>query len=161
MGMIVRMEPRINPPERIMRDLGVNTTGRVQEFLTSRVLHRMRRYIPSSNPSAPGTTATGLTTQTGPASITVNAPYARYLYMGSKMRDPSGGGPFPIFDGAGADRRLEGFRYRKGAHPVATGVPLTYTNPNTGDHWDRMLVRNEGAAISQEVAAYVRRLRNP
>lgn len=159
MGMLVRMDARINPPERIMRGLGVNTTGRVQQFLTSRVLFHMRRYMPWLS----GTTATGLTTQTGPASIAVNAPYARYLYMGSKMRDPNGGGPFPIFDGAGVDRRLEGFRYRKGAHPVATGVPLSYThttNPAAGDHWDRTLVANEGAVISQEVAAYVRRLKN-
>lgn len=159
MGMLVRMDVRINPPERIMRGLGVNTTGRVQEFLTSRVLFRMRRYMPWLI----GTTATGLTTMQTPSSIVVNAPYARYLYMGSKMRDPNGGGPFPIFDGAGVDRRLEGFRYRKGAHPVPTGVPLTYTrttNPYAGDHWDRTLVANEGAAISQEVAAYVRRLKN-
>ena len=96
MGMLVRMDVRINPPERIMRGLGVNTTGRVQEFLTSRVLFRMRRYMPWLS----GTTATGLTTMQTPSSIVVNAPYARYLYMGSKMRDPNGGGPFPIFDGA-------------------------------------------------------------
>lgn len=157
--MVVRVDARINPPERVMRGLGVNTTGRVQNFLTARVLHRMRRYMPWLE----GTMASSQTMQLSPSMIVVNAPQARYLYHGMKMRDPNGGGPFPIFDGAGADRRLEGFRYRKGAHPVATGVPLSYThtaNPAAGDHWDRTLVANEGAAISQEVAAYARRLKN-
>lgn len=159
MGMLVGMDARINPPERVMRDLGVDSTGRVQEFLTARVLLRMRRYMPWLS----GTTATGLTTMQTPSMIVVNAPYARYLYMGSKMRDPNGGGPFPIFEGEGVGRQLVGFRYRKGAHPVATGVPLSYThttNPYAGDHWDRTLVANEGAAISHEVAEYARRLRN-
>ena len=155
--MLVRVNARINPPERIMQGLGVETTGRVQDFLTARVLLRMRRYMPWRS----GETASALTMQQSPSMIVVNAPYARYLYYGMKMRDPNGGGPFPIKD---ANGEFQGeFRYRKGAHPVATGVPLNYThttNPFAGPYWDRTLVQHEGAQISQEVAEYARRLRN-
>lgn len=153
--MQVRVDARINPPERIMRGLGVETTGRVQSFLTARVLLRMRRYMPWRS----GETASALTMQQSPTTIVVNAPYARYLYYGMRMRDPSGGGPFPIKDEAG---NVVTFRYRKGAHPVATGVPLQYThthNPLAGPYWDRTLVQREGAQISQEVAEYARRLK--
>lgn len=153
--MRISVDARISPPEAIMRGLGVNDTGRVQEFLTARVLMRMRRYMPWLS----GTTASALTTQTSPTTITVNAPYARYLYMGSKVRDPNDGGPYPIKDETG---NVVTFRYRKGAHPVATGVPLQYThttNPEAGPQWDRTLVKREGAQISQEVAEYARRLK--
>lgn len=154
--MLVRVDARIGPPERLMRGLGVDTTGRVQSFLTARVLHHMRRYMPWRS----GETASALTTQQGPAMIVVNAPYARFLYHGMRMRDPNGGGPFPVRDANGEFRGE--FRYRRGAHPVATAVPLDYThatNPLAGPYWDRTLVQREGARISQEVAEYVRRLR--
>lgn len=154
--MLIKVDARIQPPERLMRGLGVDTTGRVQSFLTSRVLLRMRRYMPWRS----GETASSLTMQQGPSLIVVNAPYARYLYMGSKMRDPNGGGPFKVYD---ANGEWQGeWRYRKGAHPVATGVPLDYThttNPLAGPFWDRTLVQREGAQIAQEVAEYVRGLR--
>lgn len=156
MGMLVRVDARIQPPERLMRGLGVETTGRVQSFLTARVLLRMRRYMPWLS----GTMASAQTMQLSPSMIVVNAPQARYLYHGMKMRDPNGGGPFPIKDETG---RVVTFRYRKGAHPVATGVPLQYThttNPYAGPYWDRTLVQREGAQIAQEVAEYARRLRN-
>lgn len=153
--MLVRVSTRIQPPERLMRGLGVDTTGRVQSFLTARVLLRMRRYMPWLS----GTMASAQTAQLSPSLIVVNAPQARYLYHGVKMRDPNGGGPFPIKDETG---RVVTFRYRKGAHPVPTGIPLQFThttNPLAGPYWDRTLVQHEGAQISQEVAEYVRRLK--
>lgn len=154
--MLVRVDARIQPPERLMRDLGVEETGRVQSFLTARVLHRMRRYMPWLS----GTMASAQTMQYSPSTIVVNAPQARYLYHGVKMSDPNGGGPFPIKDETG---RVVTFRYRKGAHPVPTGIPLQFThttNPLAGPYWDRTLVQHEGAQIAQEVAEYARRLRN-
>lgn len=153
--MLVRVDARIQPPERLMRGLGVETTGRVQAFLTARVLLRMRRYMPWLS----GTMASAQTMQLSPSMIAVNAPQARYLYHGVAMRDMSDGGPFPLRDETG---RVVTFRYRKGAHPVATGVPLQYThttNPYAGPYWDRTLVQREGAQISQEVAEYIRRLK--
>jgi len=153
--MLVRVSTRIQPPERLMRGLGVDTTGRVQSFLTARVLLRMRRYMPWLS----GTMASAQTAQLSPSMIVVNAPQARYLYHGVKMRDPNGGGPFPIKDETG---RVVTFRYRKGAHPVPTGIPLQFThttNPLAGPYWDRTLVQHEGAQISQEVGDYVRRLK--
>lgn len=153
--MLVHVTAKMPGVQRTMQELGVTDKGRVQSFLTQRVLLRMRRYMPWLS----GGMATTQTRQTGPAEITVNAPQARYLYMGSKMADPNGGGPFPLYD---EDGNFTGeFRYRKGAHPVATGEPLTYTrtvNPDAGDHWDRTLMACERDAIAAEVTAYARRI---
>lgn len=76
--MIVRTDTRLVPPARVIEDLGVDGQGAVQRFLTDRVLFRMRRYMPWLT----GFTATSLTQATGAATITVSAPYARYLYFG-------------------------------------------------------------------------------
>ena len=77
--MLVKVKSsELRPVERIMRDLGVNERGRVQEYLTDRVLFRMRRYMPWLT----GITATSLTMVTSPTTITVNAPYAMRLYDG-------------------------------------------------------------------------------
>ncbi len=156
MGVVIKMDTRIQPPARIMRKLGVNATGRVQSFLTARVLLRMRRYMPWRE----GVLANSQTAQYGASTIVVNAPQARYLYHGVKMRDPNGGGPFPLKD---EDGNFTGeFRYRKGAHPVPTGEPLQYThttNPLAGPFWDRTLVQHEGRLIAREVTEYARRQR--
>lgn len=69
---------KLVPPDKVMRELGVDERGRVQKYLTDRVLFRMRRYMPWLT----GLTATSLTMVTSPATITVNAPYAQYLYNG-------------------------------------------------------------------------------
>ena len=113
----------------------------------------------SADMQGPELVASAQTMQYSPSTIVVNAPQARYLYHGVKMSDPNGGGPYPIRDETG---RVVTFRYRKGAHPVPTGIPLQFThttNPLAGPYWDRTLVQNEGAQISQEVAEYVRRLK--
>lgn len=76
--MRVTVDKRFNPPSEIMRGLGVDRRGRVQQFATDRVCFRMRRYMPWLT----GLTATSLTQVTSPTAITVNAPYARRLYEG-------------------------------------------------------------------------------
>ncbi len=145
--MLVRVSKRFKPPEQVMRDLGVDERGRVQQFATDRILFHMRKFMPWRE----GKLAPSLTQATSPTTITVNAPYARYLYEGQAMRAPGNQGPFPVGNGE--------FRYRKGAHPVPTGKPLNYTkttNPLAGPHWDRTLMQYEGAAIAEEVEMYAR-----
>ena len=153
---VVRMSAKMPGVRQAMEELGVTERGDVQSFATQRILLHMRRYMPWLS----GEMATGHTQQTAPAEITVQAPQARYLYMGSKMRDHNGGGPFPLKD---EDGKFTGeFRYRKGAHPVATGIPLEYThtvNPAAGDHWDQTLMQEEGATIASEIIEYARRRR--
>jgi len=61
-----------------IKSLGVDKTGDVQAYLTSEIRRRMMRYMPYRT----GTLSGKLTFISSPASITVNAPYARYLYYG-------------------------------------------------------------------------------
>lgn len=153
--MLVRVTTKMPTVAQAMETLGVDASGRVQDFVTQRILLHMRPYMPWLS----GEMATGQTHQNGPSEIVVSAPQARYLYMGSKMRDPDGKGPFPLKDEDG--NPTGEFRYRRGAHPVATGEPLTYThttNPYAGDHWDKTMMADQRDAIAAEVTEYARRL---
>jgi hypothetical protein len=152
---MIRVSAKINPPKAVMASLGVDERGRVQEFLTARVLLHMRRFMPWLS----GEMASAQTQQLSPTTIGVMAPQARYLYFGKKMRDPDGGGPFPILDPNG---EFQGeFRYRRGAHPVPTEEDLEYThdtNPDAGPYWDVTMVNQEGDQIAREVTEYIRRM---
>ena len=76
--MRIVVDKRFKPPAEVMRELGVDARGKVQQFATDRILFRMRRYMPWLT----GLTATSLTQATSPTTITVNAPYAQRLYSG-------------------------------------------------------------------------------
>ena len=79
--MRVKVDKRFQPTAKMLRGLGVDKAGKVQAFATDRIIFRMRRYMPWLT----GLTATALTMVTGPAEITVNAPYARKLYEGDNL----------------------------------------------------------------------------
>ncbi len=76
--MRIKISANILPNREIIDRLGLSQKGNVQQFLTDRVLFRMRRYMPWRT----GHTAESLTIASSPTSITVNAPYAQYLYNG-------------------------------------------------------------------------------
>lgn len=61
-------------------------------------------------------------------SIIYYGPYVRYLWEGKRMvNSATGKGPMYI--------PAIGYRWPKGAKLVATGEPLHYHTPGTGDHW--------------------------
>lgn len=76
--MQVKVGKKLSPPKSVMRQLGVDDQGAVQQFATDRILFHMRPFMPWLT----GLTATSLTQASSPTSITVNAPYALRLYCG-------------------------------------------------------------------------------
>lgn len=77
--MRVRVDVSMLPARQIMEGLGVTERGRVQQFLTDRVLHHMRPYMPYDT----GAMADLQTMVTSPTTIFVAAPYAGYVYEGA------------------------------------------------------------------------------
>lgn len=76
--MRVRVDVSMLPARQIMEGLGVTERGRVQQFLTDRVLHHMRPYMPYDT----GDMADLQTMVTSPTTIFVAATYAGYVYEG-------------------------------------------------------------------------------
>lgn len=148
--MRVKVDVSMLPARQIMEGLGVTERGRVQQFLTDRVLHHMRPYMPYDT----GAMADLQTMVTSPTTIFVAAPYAGYVYEGYAMKAPGNQGPFPVGNGE--------FRTRKGAKLQPTSKPLNYTkitHPKAGPHWDRTMMQEEGEQIAEEVQAYVRSMK--
>lgn len=76
--MLVRVEVNMPDAQALMKKLGVDRAGRVQQFATNEVMARIRKYMPWDT----GYTANTLTYQTQPAEFVTAAPYARWLYNG-------------------------------------------------------------------------------
>lgn len=121
---------KINP-NKLAKRLGVSPGGKVQEFHTSNVARRIKKYLPYRNyGSVQKALDIGVNLKTG--EIKVNLPYAKYLFYGKVM--------------AGKPKR-------------PTGKNLRYTAfPNTlaGPFWDRRLKQNEMKQITSEANMYIR-----
>ena len=134
---------------QIVRSHGLERNGDVQRYWTNIVNRRLSRYMPYRLGDLSGK----LKYVSGPAEITVAAPYAKYQYYGKVMIDPE-------INAAGFLTKDGTWRSRKGVVKVLTDRPLSYDtskNANAGPYWDRRLVAAEGAAMAQEIRAYIRR----
>lgn len=145
----MRVTVKCRSASQIIRAHGLDRNGDVQLAWTNIVNRRISRYMPYRS----GALSSKLKYISGPAKITVEAPYARYQYYGKVMIDPK-------INAAGFLTKDGTWRSRKGAVKVLTDRPLSYDtskNANAGPYWDRRLVAAEGAAMAQEIRAYIRR----
>ena len=145
--MIVQV--KCKSASQIIRAQGLDRNGDVQRTWTNIVNRRISRYMPYRS----GALSSKLKYISGPAEITVAAPYARYQYYGKVMVDPK-------INAAGFLTKDGTWRSRKGAAKVLTNRDLVYDtskNANAGPYWDRRLVAAEGDAMVQEIKAYIRR----
>lgn len=145
----MRVTVKCRSASQIIRAHGLDRNGDVQRAWTNIVNRRISRYMPYRS----GSLSSKLKYISGPAKITVEAPYARYQYYGKVMIDPK-------INAAGFLTKDGTWRSRKGAVKVLTDRPLSYDtskNANAGPYWDRRLVAAEGAAMAQEIRAYIRR----
>lgn len=76
--MLVRVGANLMPPEELVKRLGVDSQGKVQQYLTERVRFHMGPYMPYDT----GAMSERQTQVISPTSIFVGAPYARYVYEG-------------------------------------------------------------------------------
>lgn len=150
MNAVGHVRVDMKPVRRIMARLGINARGDVQRFHTANVLRRIQRYMPYRS----GVTIHLMVAQSpvNEPLIHVNVPYARMLYYGKVMVDPK--------TGAAGFLTANGWRSRKGVPKVVSGRDIQYhktKNPKAGPFWDRRLAAAEGAVMSAELQAYVRR----
>lgn len=71
-------------PQNTMKRLGLEQRGRIQKVWTANVARRIKKYLPYRNyGSVEKTLDVGTNLQTG--EITIDLPYAKYLYYGKVM----------------------------------------------------------------------------
>lgn len=150
MNVVGHIKVDMAPVQKVMDGLGVTARGDVQKFHTANVRRRIQKYMPYRT----GATIKLMIVQS-PADepfIHVDAPYARMLYYGKVMVDPE--------TGAAGFLTKNGWRSRKGVKKVESSRKIKYDqtkNPKAGPFWDRRLIAEEGAAMQQDLQAYVDR----
>ena len=145
--MIVQV--KCKSASQIIRAHGLDRNGDVQRYWTNIVNRRLSRYMPYRS----GALSSKRKYVSGPAEITVAAPYARCQYYGKVMIDPK-------INAAGFLTKDGTWRSRKGAVKVLTNRPLDYDttkNERAGPFWDRRLMAAEKDAMIREIKEYVRR----
>ena len=118
-------------PQQLLSDRGLNNCGRVQKYVDSEVIRRMKPYTPMLS-SALIKSAT-ISTKIGSGEVKQNTPYARYQYYGKLMVS-----------------RLTGSAYaRQGESKVLTNKNLNYRkiNPNAGAFWFERMKSDHKRAI--------------
>lgn len=118
-------------PQQLLSDRGINNGGRVQKYVDSEVIRRMKPYTPMLT-SALIKSAT-ISTKIGSGEVKQNTPYARYQYYGKLMVS-----------------RLTGSAYaRQGESKVLTNKNLNYRkiNPNAGAFWLERMKSDHKRAI--------------
>lgn len=118
-------------PQQLLSDRGLSNGGRVQKYVDSEVIRRMKPYTPMLS-SALIKSAT-ISTKIGSGEIKQNTPYARYQYYGKLMVS-----------------RLTGSAYaRQGESKVLTNKNLNYRkiNPNAGAFWFERMKSDHKRAI--------------
>lgn len=133
MNITGKVTVNMKPVNQIMKRLGVDSRGAVQQFHTANVIRRIQKYMPYRS----GALIKQMIAQS-PISepfVRVEAPQARYLYYGKAME---GKAPKTV-----TDRDL---RY------------TTTKNPQAGPFWDRRLVAAEGKALQSDLQSYVNKL---
>lgn len=117
--------------QQLLSDRGLNNGGRVQKYVDSEVIRRMKPYTPMLT-SALIRSAT-ISTKIGSGEVKQNTPYARYQYYGKLMVS-----------------RLTGSAYaRQGESKVLTNKNLNYRkiNPNAGAFWFERMKSDHKRAI--------------
>lgn len=151
MNVVGHIKVDMAPVSSIMRRLGVTPDGKVQEFVTNMVNHRITRYMPfrssvlATKAKIPGSEHLEDRKRiTGPTEITVFGPYAHFQYEGKVWIYPPTGSTWAPKDGM----------------KEKTNRDLTYDkskNQRAGPHWDRRLMAAEGDAMRQDLQDYVNR----
>lgn len=125
-----RVKVEMKPVNKIIARIGVDSTGRVQRFVTNTINRRITAYMGYKT----GFMATKAKYIKSPTEIEVSTPYARYNYYGKLMVGP--------------------------APKTLTDINLQYDkshNQKAGPFWDRRLMAAERKKIAQEATEYARR----
>lgn len=145
----MKVKVRMNSASQILREHGLDRDGAAQRYWTNIVNRRISRYMPYHS----GALSSKLKRITGPTEITVDAPYARYLYYGKVMIDPA-------INAAGFVTKDGTWRSRRDSRKVLTGRDIQYDttkNAQAGPLWDRRLIAAEGPAMLEEMRVYIRK----
>lgn len=139
----MKIKVKMKPAAQIVKRLGLDEKGDVQNHFTKIVSHRMTRYMPFRT----GALSTKLKRIKSPTEIEVQGPYAHYQYEGEIW------GPNIPKKENGV---IDGYWSPKIKYP--TGRKLDQSkgkNDRSGSHWEKRVMAEEGKAIVADLQRYI------
>lgn len=119
--------------------LGLTDKGEVQIYASNKASQMMEKYVPFAYGSGSHLRSS---VDIQPDYVEYQTPYAHYIYEGELYVDPETGSAWA----------------RKGATKIPTGIPLSYHEPGTGPHWDRLMMTAEGSDFNRAVRNKVKEM---
>lgn len=136
---------KMNATNKILKDHGLSKDGRVVQYITTTAERLMNPFIPFQNGEL-----RRLKSYPSPSKIKYTSPYAHYQYKGDEYISPRLGV-------SGILLKSDRWWSPKGEKKKKSGKKLTYHEAGTGPEWDKLMMKQKGKELIQDVQKYVNR----
>lgn len=130
-----KVKVKINKTSQILKDHGLDESGRVIRYATTRADALMMPFIPGGS----GGQLAKLKAYPKANEIKYISPYAKYQYYGKLMLAKNGSS-----------------WAKKGEKKVLTSRNLKYHTSGTGPKWDKMMMQRRGNELIKDVENYTK-----
>lgn len=133
-GFKFNVKVKLNNANKIIKDHGLDSNGRVTRYLRDEADRLMMPFVPGG---AGGMLAKQKTYPSA-STIKYTSPYAHYQYTGKLMLTKSGSS-----------------WARKGEKKHYTSKKLKYHTSGTGDHWEKLMLQRHKNSLTKDVQNYI------
>ena len=140
----MKLVVQIKPTAEIVKRLGLNPGGKVQKFWTQRCAACISKYLPFRAANSFGAALDRGISPDG-TKITLDLPYARFLYYGKLMVGEKTGSAYARSD----EKKVV-------AVPEKDLIYTTTHNQQAGPYWDRRMIQNDMPGLEKELEEFVK-----
>lgn len=133
-GFKFNVKVKLNNANKIIKDHGLDSNGRVTRHLRDEADRLMNPFVPGGA----GGKLAELKTYPNNYSIKYISPYAHYQYTGKLMLAKNGSS-----------------WARKGEKKHYTSKKLKYHTSGTGDHWEKLMLQRHKNSLTKDVQNYI------
>lgn len=134
-GFKFNVKVKLNSSNKIIKDHGLDSKGRVTKFLRDEADRLMNPFVPGGS----GGELAKQKTYPSASTIKYTSPYSHYQYTGKLMLAKNGSS-----------------WAKKGEKKYYTNKKLKYHTSGTGDHWEKRMLQRHRASLTKDVQNYVK-----
>lgn len=133
-GFKFNVKVKMNSVNKIIKDHGLDSNGRVTRHLRDEADRLMNPFVPGGA----GGELAELKTYPSASTIKYTSPYAHYQYTGKLMLAKNGSS-----------------WARTGEKKHYTNKKLKYHTSGTGDHWEKLMLQRHKNSLTRDVQDYI------
>lgn len=144
-GFTFDVKVKINKSNKIIKDHGLDSNGKVSEFFRDEIDRLMAPFVPGGA----GGELEKNKTYPNNHSIKYISPYAHYQYKGDEYISPKLGVSGILL------KKYDRWWSPKGEKKKKTNKKLTYHTAGTGPKWDKLMLKKHKKKIIKDVQNYI------